>query len=357
MAHLRQESAINFLIFGESAGASRKQFYKRYLIKLKSFMKTYSIPSEKSRSYNYQVYGLSIKSEIMIPELLSSQNGEDVVIQYGNNADVLVAINDRGEYYQINDEEVLLTIELIASYHIKKGNEITIDRKPDVNDRDILLFLLGSAFGALLQQRGFLPLHGSSFEIKHGSVIVVGESGSGKSTLAAAFYQRGYRVMTDDISAVAISEGRPPLVFPGPTRLKICTAVVRQLYKDRNIMDLDQAATNPDKYYVPLGDRFCPTPLPVRLIYVLDPQDSPEITLTPIAGAEKLRFLIENTYRQHFLKGMNKNMAHFEQCALVGQNPDLKMKRIIMPRGPLVEDRLKLLMNILEEDLANLKSS
>jgi energy-coupling factor transporter ATP-binding protein EcfA2 len=301
---------------------------------------------------NYMLYGLSVKSEIIIPELLPGRKGEDVKIRYGNNADVLRAINDKGDYYQINDEEVLLTIKSIASYHVKKG-EITIDRAPGANDQDVLLFLLGSAFGALLHQRGLLPLHGSCFEIKNGSVIVIGESGSGKSTLAAAFHQRGYRVMTDDISAVAVSPGNPPLVFPGPTRLKLCIDALRQLYGNWNALNLDQAATNPDKYYVPLRDRFCQTLLPVRLIYVLEPQDSSEVIITTITGAERLRFLIQNTYRRYFLKGMNRNKAHFEQCALVGQNKDLEMRRVFMPRPP-VDERLELLVNMLEEDLANL---
>ena len=46
----------------------------------------------------------------------------------------------------------------VGRYRIEAGNRITVESEPGVPERNVRLFLLGSAFGVLLHQRGLLPV-------------------------------------------------------------------------------------------------------------------------------------------------------------------------------------------------------
>ena len=61
-----------------------------------------------------------------------------------------------------------------------------------------------------------------------------------------------------------------------------------------------------DKYVVPMGERYCPDPVPLRAIHVLSDQaladhDVPQFE--PLRGLGKVQCLLENLYRPFYLKG------------------------------------------------------
>ena len=68
--------------------------------------------------------------------------------------------------------------------------------------------------GIILMQRKILPLHGSAVAIDGKAYAFIGESGAGKSTLAAAFMNKGYELMTDDIVAISFKHNEIPIVTP-----------------------------------------------------------------------------------------------------------------------------------------------
>ncbi len=59
-------------------------------------------------------------------------------------------------------DRFLLAIPGVAAFHVHGGREIIIQPAPQADAAAIRLFLLGSAFGALLHQRGITPMHGSA---------------------------------------------------------------------------------------------------------------------------------------------------------------------------------------------------
>ena len=155
------------------------------------------------KDYIYQAFGLQILSCLPCPELLPSSQPPDVTITYGRVPEGLTEPFPEKFCYQTAPGLFLLKIPNIARYLVKNGKEIIIDRAPQANDTDVRLFLLGSVMGALIHQRGGLPLHGSAIRLPDGTAaIFMGLSGVGKSTLAAAFHQRGYEVAADDVSLI-----------------------------------------------------------------------------------------------------------------------------------------------------------
>ena len=121
----------------------------------------------------------------------------------------------------VEGEALLLTIPDVARYRIEGGTEIVVDAHPSAPDRNIRLYLLGLAFGALLHQRGLLPLHANAVEVDGKAVAFMGESGAGKSTLAAWFHDRGHRIVADDVCVVGFSKGGQAFAHPGLPRLRL----------------------------------------------------------------------------------------------------------------------------------------
>ena len=78
------------------------------------------------------------------------------------------------------------------------GREIIFEAE-DAAQHEAAIFLLGSAFGILLHQRGHFVLHASAIVVRGQAVLLCGPSGCGKSTLAAALVDRGYSFVNDDV--------------------------------------------------------------------------------------------------------------------------------------------------------------
>ena len=139
---------------------------------------------------DYTVFGLRIRSEIDLPELHPAEGDSqpDVVVRKGR---VARPDNPRPGI-EVLDGALLLTIPDVAHFSITGGNEIVVEPGSEVPERNVRLFLLGSAFGALLHQRGLLPLHANAIEVDGRAVAFMGKSGAGKSTLAAGSTIKGF---------------------------------------------------------------------------------------------------------------------------------------------------------------------
>ncbi|MBV9064041.1 MAG: hypothetical protein JOY77_14110, partial [Alphaproteobacteria bacterium] len=167
--------------------------------------------------FEYELFGLSIRSEIELPELRRSEDARevDVVIRWGSL--------DKGPVegdVRADRQCLVLSIPRVAYYRVQAGREITVAPDRDVPERNLRLFLLGSAFGVLLHQRGMLPLHANAVEIGGRAVAFMGASGSGKSTLAAWFHDRGYKVLADDVCAIGFGDDGVAKVRRGLPRLR-----------------------------------------------------------------------------------------------------------------------------------------
>ncbi len=101
----------------------------------------------------------------------------------------------------------MLEIDGIARYLVEDGAKVTVDVAAGAPEADVRGYLLGSVFGALCHQNGFLPLHASAVEAGGKVTAFLGDSGAGKSTMAAFLERAGYRVVSDDICLLIPDEG------------------------------------------------------------------------------------------------------------------------------------------------------
>jgi hypothetical protein len=275
--------------------------------------------------YTYHIFGLNIVSALPLPASLAlhlqADNAPDVVIEYGETPAALANHGIRGVRYQAAPGEFLLWVDNVARFYVRDGSRITILPEAGAGADDILVFLMGSAMGALLHQRSILVLHGSAITVKEKSVVFCGPSGIGKSTLAAGFHQRGYPFLADDLCAIAIFEGSPA-VIPGFPRLKLWADTLKKLDSCKDRLQSVRWGAALEKYFLPV-DACQHAPVPLQAVFILESTNTEKLSITQLSGTEKIDPLIENTYRMRFLQGLGGKKEHFKQCAAVAAKADV----------------------------------
>jgi hypothetical protein len=285
----------------------------------------------------YKAFGLTISSCIDSPELVASSGDADISLVYGDVPRELPGAKCRGVCYQAIPGQVLLQLEGIARFWVRDGKEIIIDRHPNAGDDDVRLFLLSSPFGALLQQRGHLVLHGSMVQVDDGCVIFAGPSGVGKSTLALAMHQRGYRCLSDDICAISLGDDGVPSAIGSYPQVKLWPDSLARLSIDP--ASLRRVRPCLEKRGAPLGGEFRHDPIPLkRLFWLCASRHKHEIEFQPTNGPVKIRSLRDATYRQEFLQGQSLAAKHFQQLAKIA--PRLPVIQVSRPAGRFALNRL-----------------
>jgi hypothetical protein len=212
----------------------------------------------------YHVFGLKIKSVIPLPALLISDSlpelEPDIVIEYGKTPEALTNPKFKGMRFQAGPGEFLMRVDGVATYYVQDGRCITIMPEAGAGDDDILIFLMGSAMGALLHQRNIFVLYASAIEVNGESVVFSGPSSIGKSTLAAGFHQRGYPFLADDLCAISTVNGHPA-VIPGFPRLKLWADVLKKLNTEKDKLKSIRSGMDIEKYFLPI-DRIQDTLVP-----------------------------------------------------------------------------------------------
>lgn len=275
----------------------------------------------------YTAYQLRISSELALPELHSADRLDlpaDVSITFGDvPVDGITDGTRLGPFLWSTPRALWLNIPQVARFLVEDGSRIAISPCAGVDEASIRVFLLGSALGALLFQRGLLVLHGNAIRVGDACMVCVGASGAGKSTTAAGFLQRGHAILADDVVAID-ALGR---ALPGFPRLKLWQETAARL--DIETGDLARIRPTLEKYHYPLAAQFGEDPLPVRWIYVLGHHNRDDILFEPVTGMQRYAPLHEHTYRRRYLSGMALSKEHLASCGkLAGQ---IRMAKVTRP--------------------------
>lgn len=275
----------------------------------------------------YSCYGLTLDSEIALPELAAQPlppgaDAADLVVRVGAVADPSPSATLLPLGLWVDGERIGIDVPDVGRYACEDGSRITVAPLPDADRDAVRLFLLGSALGALMTQRGHLVLHGNAFRVGDACAVVLGHSGAGKSTLAAEMHRRGYDVLSDDVVPVD-AEGRALAGWP---RVKLWQDALDRLGVDST--DLPRVRGAHPKFHLPL-DRPVLAPLPVRWVYTLDRYDGP-LRLVPVTGAAVFTSLHEHAYRKEILVGALRQ-THLARSAVLAATA--RVARLDRPRG------------------------
>ncbi|NEX18412.1 MAG: hypothetical protein C1943_17865 [Halochromatium sp.] len=353
---------------------------------------------------HYQVFGLHVASEIPCPELLGpevdlengfrkappcpEQPGSEPASNLAGDparsarsapspdchwrlARLEPALEPASDHASVANDQFQIApglyqflIKDVARYRVQDGREILVDPLPDADPGDVRLWLLGTALGALLHQRGLLPLHVSALALSGGAYAFCGDSGAGKSTLAAALHRRGLALLTDDVG-LAVPESPPapsdqlgdhqpsnqpsnqpsdqpndqrsalfnatlspgaarepqmlPVRFyPGFPRIKLWRDALDHFGLDHRPLIRDLTRT--DKFHLRLDahDGFQAHPLPLRRLYLLERgAEDDAVRIEPVRGHEAISLIQTHTYRPGLVRRMGRAGDHLRQCGRV----------------------------------------
>lgn len=280
-------------------------------------------------SNRYTVYGLTVETWIPFPELQPALPGSavDAVFRLGEVPAELPGCRQKGARFQAAPGRLLAWLDQVARYLAVDGREIIVQPEPGAIESDLRLFLLCSPIGALLLQRGVLPLHASAIATPRGAVVFMGASGAGKSTLAASFHRRGFRVLADDISVVRFAPDGVPWVMPGLPQFKLWPDAVARLGPAAG--EPARLRSQVEKRAVPFWDGFHSEPMALAHIFFLLPSGKRTTEINRVCGIDRVAPLLRNTYRAQFVPGLGLAAASFDAVSRLAKA--VKVTRVSRP--------------------------
>lgn len=295
----------------------------------------------------YRAYGLTIASEVMLPELQPAAPGAaDVVIAVGA-IDLPKPSPEAATDFRFEPDRQYLAWHAVGAFLISDFSRIDIEPAPGVDDALLAFPLLGPVMALLLHRRGLLVLHASAIAVAGTSAIFMGDKGAGKSTTASAMIRAGHRLLTDDVVALDLTNPREPMTVPGFPQIKLAADAAAAI-------SLEKAEVRPqvhpaiDKMQHRLNGGFSGDRVPATRIYILKRGERADITPLPAIAA--LPAVIKFSYVTRFGRPALPDdfaAAHLRQCSWIANH--IGVYRLEVPTGL---DRIGEAVELIEKDLS-----
>lgn len=257
---------------------------------------------------HYRAFGFRISSEFPISQLLPDSGSEaDVTIRRADLSELQLA-QDRMRFLE---DGLAVCYSDAGTFRICNGDLILVDPEPSCPESVISVYLMGSCMGAVLHQRGIMPLHGSCVTDGKRSILLTGDSGAGKSTLAAEFLRRGWKLITDDVSALYDTEQGPVVQSSYPSQKLWQDALDRYDRPESDVHSLYFSESR-QKFGVDVSRFFFDGRAPLSMVVRLIPH-ADACHLIPLEGMTKVDQLMRNTYRLNMIEQRNVQ-RHFQRC-------------------------------------------
>lgn len=307
------------------------------------------------RAETYSLYGLTVRSAIPLPcpRVDRAPALPDVVLLERGPAEILRACKRKRISFQKNDfwQSSIFAdgsahvvwkdhFEFVVSADAKR---VLWRKLQEVSNEVFFTYFLGQVLSYCLLTRGIEPLHATAMVVDDQAVAFLGDSGFGKSTLAAAFLEKGYALLTDD---VLVLEFRDEKVWarPGIARVKLNPDSADALFCGRRSILMNSFTT---KMIFPLSDvQHDNRMVPLRALYVLPYTPSKSrIVIRRLSGRPSFLPIVQNTFNSTVLHADRLK----QQFAFAGRLASLiPIKRLSYPR------RLDMLPAVADAILADL---
>ncbi len=265
-------------------------------------------------SWCYAHCGLTVVSDWPVPELAAVS-----ATSSGGASDVQVIVREGstrergGSTFSVADGECRFSVAEAGEFVVSSGRRIVVRPHPAADPELVRLFLLGSAWGALLHQRGDMALHAGVTADPSGASAFCGPPAAGKSSTVTWLLQHGHALVSDDLTRLELTPHGPPLVWPSTPRLKLSaeslSAAVLSVPREAGHASVDE------KVHLPWAGRRATGPVPLQAAYVLN---WGEPGVRRLRGIEAVsRFMAAATYRPALLTPAAAMARHWRQCVEV----------------------------------------
>ena len=280
--------------------------------------------------FYYKIHGLTIQSEIKLPELreliTSAKYGSrtaNVKISLGkvdsSNVDIISeGIFRVASHYILTKDSIFLIWNDLEVCEIRNQSEIIVNIDSKIQENFLRSLILGPALGIVLHLKGLMVLHASAVDINGEAVAIMGHNGMGKSTTTMALIGEGYPLIVDDILSIEFDSEENPVVNPGIARIKLWPEVYPK-YVD-HIKNIDIIHPESPKRSCQLK-RQSEDKIPLKHVYILE-KDS-VMGLCDVNYSEALMELIRNSYCASIFQDQDE-ISHFQGYAKVVRRVPVK---------------------------------
>ncbi len=182
----------------------------------------------------YDLYGLSVRSEIPFAASLSRAAHHDVEVHWGDDlprspattigrvvAQLTLGRGCGYTHVATPDGEYVLRYEGVCDIVLEASRRtLRVHLAAGGDRRMVPLILAGNTIAFLLTLAGECPLHASAVAVDGWAIAFAGGAGQGKSTLAALLCANGASFVTDDLLRLR-ETGAAFQCFPGPPYVRL----------------------------------------------------------------------------------------------------------------------------------------
>jgi hypothetical protein len=290
--------------------------------------------------YSYIAYGIGIRSDIPLPDLIEQETGGNVVIRLGKPQPLEPINPDTRLCLQFRSDEAYFYYDKMGQCRVSHGREIVGEHVPGIDPKILGFLARGPGISILLHQRGYVTLHASCVNLGSAAVAFLGESGAGKSFTAAALHSQGHAVVADDVTVVDV-DGSVPSVYPGFPVLQLLPDAAAHF----------GCYAEDAKGFDPLEDKvtWCFSgdlpqhALPLLRLYLLE--DGSSVRIERLNRHRAVFELIRHSYWIRLMHDARPS-SYFQQCARLCEI--VPVQRLIRPRSALAMSEV---IHVMEEDL------
>jgi hypothetical protein len=270
---------------------------------------------------SYRAYGLTIQSDLLLPQLDESTSAPDLTVRCGL-VDLPSAFPSVGRRVWSENGTVWLFCGKRGALRIRDGREIVVDPAPGVDVRIIHNWVIGQGLGVAMSQRGLFVLHAGVVKVGDAGVAFMGPSGSGKSTMVMALCHAGCAVLADDHAV--IDDLEKPMVLSGFPQVKLREDSLRTFQRDGSTDGC--AKVSEEKLGWHVRENFAPSSVPLRSIYLL--AEGSVVRITKLEGEEAAAELARNSFLASLLIKPECAATHHQRSIrLAGRIPVRRLER------------------------------
>jgi len=270
----------------------------------------------------------------------------DVILHRVETPRTVTAPVYAGNLWQINQNEFAMQVEDVGSFYACNGSEVEYAPVEGATEASVELYLNGSVYGAILHQRKILPIHGSCFVWKERGIMLCGESRAGKSALTAAFCMTGAQFLTDDVTPLVFTNGKPE-ILPLSDRIKLRDDSLLQMNIEMD--GLTSITPGEKKFYFPM-EKSTHRNFPLHRIYIIEPAETEAVETIILQGIESFTAIRNEVYRWEYLQAMSETESGYLE-KLLSINQAIVVTKVKRPAGISITGMLDFLRKQIEENV------
>ena len=267
--------------------------------------------------FYYFGFGFNIKSEIEFPELVETEKSDfNLTIRLGAIPEIAdgIRFSSSDFAYIIQNNEFLFTVNNIARYYAKNGDEIIVEiLNPEEDSRSIRLYILATVMAAILLQKNKLSFHASAIIRDNQLLLISGESGAGKSTLLASLINNGHTIFSDDILVLSRHKSSSNIIAAASyPMIKLWEDSIGKLNNEKFSNRSFKIRHNFDKYGFFFHSSFDKRSYPIATIIILKKGDQTQFILSELKDSEAFMAISKQTYRPHLIQSIEHRTLRFK---------------------------------------------